>query len=100
MPSAEPIVPSMRRRDLLYGYLGQRGTLNGYYNFGPNAETYGKLNPDEGRARTLAQGKKIHGAPYETELDHSFSVAWHRTRYSKVVTAIHARVLAAPGGRT
>jgi monoamine oxidase len=66
-----------------YGYLGQRGTLIGYYNFGANAETYGKLTPDERRARAVAQGKKIHGSPYETELNHSFSVAWHRTRYSQ-----------------
>ncbi|MGI9098069.1 MAG: flavin monoamine oxidase family protein [Solirubrobacteraceae bacterium] len=58
-----------------YGYLGQRGTLLGYYNFGPDAETYGKLTPDLRRARAVAQGKKIHGDPYETELDHSFSVA-------------------------
>ena len=34
-------------------------------------------------ARAVAQGKKIHGDSYATELDHSFSVAWHRTRYSQ-----------------
>jgi len=66
-----------------YGYLGSRGTLIGYYNFGANAETYSKLTPGERRARAVAQGKKIHGDPYATELDHSFSVAWHRTRYSQ-----------------
>jgi monoamine oxidase len=66
-----------------YGYLGARGTLIGYYNFGPDAEHYGKLAPEERHARAVAQGKKIHGDPYETELDNSFSVAWHRTRYSQ-----------------
>jgi monoamine oxidase len=34
-------------------------------------------------ARAIAQGKKIHGDPYETELAASFSVAWHRVRYSE-----------------
>ncbi len=66
-----------------YGYLGRRGTVIGYYNFGANAETYSRLTPEERRARAVAQGKKIHGDPYETELDSHFSVAWHRTRYSQ-----------------
>jgi monoamine oxidase len=46
-----------------YGYLGRRGTLIGYYNFGPNAEACGKLTPAERRARAVAQGRKIHGPP-------------------------------------
>ena len=29
----------------------------------------------------MAQGAKIHGGVYRTELATSFSVAWHRTRY-------------------
>jgi monoamine oxidase len=66
-----------------YGYLGERGTLIGYYNFGPNAVAYGDLPPAGRAARAVAQGRKIHGAPYETELASAFSVAWHRIRYSE-----------------
>jgi monoamine oxidase len=66
-----------------YGYLGRRGTLLGYYTFGAEAEMWGRLTPDQRRAHAVAQGKKIHGDPYETELDHAFSVSWHRTRYSQ-----------------
>ena len=29
----------------------------------------------------MGRGVKIHGAKYRTELDHAFSVAWHRTPY-------------------
>ncbi len=66
-----------------YGYLGDRGLVVGYYNFGANALTYGDL-PLAGRLeRAVAQGRKIHGAAYADELRTSFSVAWQKIRYSE-----------------
>ncbi|WP_282699900.1 flavin monoamine oxidase family protein [Streptomyces sp. CC219B] len=62
-----------------YGHLGRRGTLIGYYNFGANALAYSALPHDERLKRALSRGVRIHGDKYRTELDHSFSVAWHRT---------------------
>ncbi|MDW5594794.1 flavin monoamine oxidase family protein [Conexibacter stalactiti] len=66
-----------------YGYLGERGTIVGYYNFGANAVAYGDLPPEGRLARAVAQGKKIHGDSYERELASSFSVAWQKIRYSE-----------------
>lgn len=57
--------------------------LVGYYNSGANARTYGALTPAERQARAVAQGVRIHGEKYRTELENSFSVAWERTRYSE-----------------
>jgi monoamine oxidase len=64
-----------------YGYHGRRGLIVGYYNTGANARLYGALTPAEREARAVAQGMKIHGARYRSELASSFSVAWHRTPY-------------------
>jgi monoamine oxidase len=66
-----------------YGYLGDRGTIVGYYNFGANAVSYGDLSPAARAARAVAQGRKIHGDPYADELRSSFSVAWQKIRYSE-----------------
>jgi monoamine oxidase len=65
------------------GYLGRRGVIVGYYNFGANAIAYGDLSPAEREARAIAQGRKIHGDAYADELAASFSVAWQRVRYSE-----------------
>ncbi|NGN63089.1 NAD(P)-binding protein [Streptomyces sp. A7024] len=62
-----------------YGYHGRRGTLIGYYNFGADAVSYGKLPHRERLERALRRGERIHGAKYRAELAESFSVAWHRT---------------------
>lgn len=64
-----------------YGYQGRRGTLIGYYNFGANAVSYGDLPHAQREARAVAQGVKIHGSKYRSELASSFSVAWHRTPF-------------------
>jgi monoamine oxidase len=60
-----------------YGYHQQRGLIVGYYNTGNNARTYGALSPADREARAVAQGVKIHGEKYRSELASSFSVAWH-----------------------
>jgi monoamine oxidase len=62
-----------------HGFHGPRGVLIGYYNTGEDAVAYGRLTPPQREARAVAQGVKIHGAKYRTELASSFSVAWHRT---------------------
>lgn len=63
------------------GYHSERGILVGYYNTGDNAVTYGAMNHAAREARALAQGVKIHGPKYRTELARSFSIAWHRVPY-------------------
>ncbi|MFF0071489.1 flavin monoamine oxidase family protein [Streptomyces sp. NPDC005494] len=64
-----------------YGHLGERGTLIGYYNTGSNADAYAALPPREREARAVAQGVKIHGDKYRTELATSFSHHWRQTPY-------------------
>jgi monoamine oxidase len=66
-----------------YGYLGDRGVIVGYYNFGANALSYGDMAPAAREARAVAQGRKIHGDPYADELRSSFSVAWQKVRYTE-----------------
>jgi monoamine oxidase len=66
-----------------YGYLGQKGVLIGYYNFGGSSDAYGALSPAEREARALAQGAKIHGQVYVDEFETSFSNDWRKTRYSE-----------------
>ncbi len=60
------------------GYLGDRGVVVGYYNLGPDADTYGALPPAGRITRAVEQGVKIHGEVYRTQLRSGFSVAWHR----------------------
>jgi monoamine oxidase len=66
-----------------HGYLGRRGVVVGYYNFGPNAVLYGDAPHEERLRMALDQGRKVHGPAYADELESSFSVAWQRTRYSE-----------------
>ena len=66
-----------------YGYLGERGVVVGYYNFGANAVSYGDSPLPERLSRAIAQGRKIHGDAYANELRSSFSVAWQKVRYSE-----------------
>jgi monoamine oxidase len=63
-------------------YLSRKGTLVGYYNFGGKAEKVGNLSLAEREKLALAQGSKIH-PQYEKEFETSFSLAWHKTRYSQ-----------------
>jgi monoamine oxidase len=64
-----------------YGFHGKRGLIVGYYNTGANARAYSVLSPADREARAIAQGVKIHGEKYRTELAASFSQAWDRARY-------------------
>ena len=64
-----------------YGYGEKKGLVVGYYNTGNAARTYAALSPRDREARAVAQGVKIHGEQYRTELEQSFSIAWHRVPY-------------------
>ncbi|MFD5058591.1 flavin monoamine oxidase family protein [Streptomyces sp. NPDC058394] len=64
-----------------YGHNGARGTLIGYYNYGAQADAYAALTPSGREARAVAQGVKIHGEKYRTELASSFSHHWRQTPY-------------------
>lgn len=64
------------------GFLGQKGVLVGYYNFGTDAETFGALPPAERTARALTEGVKIH-PQYRAEYENAFSIAWERVPYTK-----------------
>jgi monoamine oxidase len=64
-----------------YGYHGGRGVIVGYYNTGKHSDVYTRLSPAEREARAVAQGIKIHGDRYRTQLASSFSVAWTRERW-------------------
>lgn len=66
-----------------YGYLGDRGLVVGYYNFGASAVSYGDSPLPERLSRAIAQGRKIHGDAYANELRTSFSVAWQKIPYSE-----------------
>lgn len=61
-----------------HGFHSQRGVVVGYYNTDEKADAYAALRPGEREARALAQGMKVHGPKYRTELLTSFSVAWTR----------------------
>jgi len=59
-----------------YGFHGERGVIIGYYNTGANADLYGQMTPAAREARAVAQGEKIYGSKYRTELASSFSQSW------------------------
>ncbi|PZT77876.1 amino acid oxidase [Streptomyces sp. AC1-42W] len=64
-----------------YGYHGDRGLLIGYYHALEPAAVYGRLPHTDRERRAVAEGVKIHGEKYRSELASSFSVAWHRTPF-------------------
>ena len=64
-----------------WGYLSQKGILLGYYHYGDNALEMGNLSPAAREVRTLEEGRKIH-PQYDDTFETSFSVAWHKIKYS------------------
>jgi monoamine oxidase len=63
------------------GFLSSKGILVGYYNFAGEAFQLGNLSLAAREAHALKQGRKIH-PQYDETFEASFSVSWHRVRYS------------------
>lgn len=63
-------------------FLAQKGVLVGYYNFGQNAVDLGSRSLAQRQSHALAQGGKIH-KQYADEFETSFSLAWHKIKYSQ-----------------
>ncbi|HXF60051.1 MAG TPA: FAD-dependent oxidoreductase [Caldilineaceae bacterium] len=64
-----------------YGFLGPKGVLQGYYNFGKEAIEVSNLSPQARIDLALEFGSKIH-PQYRDTFETGFSVAWHRVPYS------------------
>lgn len=62
-------------------YLGKKGVLIGYYNFNEKAKATGDLSYPEREKLALQKGSLIH-PQYPKEFERSFSVSWHKTKYS------------------
>lgn len=62
-------------------YQSRKGVLIGYYNFGEKAEQLGNMSHKEREQTALSKGELIH-PQYENEFENSFSVSWHKTRFS------------------
>jgi monoamine oxidase len=63
------------------GWLGNKGVLLGYYNFGGPAAKISAKTPAERAAIAVAFGNKVM-PQYAENYEKSFSVAWHRVQYS------------------
>ncbi len=66
----------------MYGFLTEKGVIQGYYNFGTQATQVGDLEPKARTDLALEGGAKIHGSTYIDEFETGFSVSWDRVRYS------------------
>ena len=62
-------------------YLGSKGILIGYYNFNEKAKRTGELSYAQREQLALEKGSLIH-PQYKSSFEHSFSVSWHKTKYS------------------
>ncbi|MBE9660312.1 flavin monoamine oxidase family protein [Mucilaginibacter myungsuensis] len=64
-----------------YDYLSKKGILIGYYNFNDKAKRTGELSYAEREKLALEKGRLVH-PQYDKEFEKSFSVTWHKTKYS------------------
>jgi monoamine oxidase len=64
-----------------YDYLSGKGVLIGYYNFNEKAVATGNLSYRDREKLALDKGSLIH-PQYRQEFETSFSVSWHKTKYS------------------
>lgn len=65
-----------------YGWQGQKGVVQGYYNFGSTAIEVSAMSPQERTQYALENGAKVHGDVYKETFESSFSVAWHLVPYN------------------
>jgi monoamine oxidase len=72
------------------GYLSNKGLLLGYYNFNDKARIVGEMSNADREKLAYEKGMLIH-PQYEKEYDKkSFSVSWHKTKYSLGGWAIYS----------
>jgi monoamine oxidase len=72
------------------GYLSNKGLLLGYYNFNDRAKIVGEMSYADREKLAYEKGVIIH-PQYEKEYDKkSFSVSWHKTKYSMGGWAIYS----------
>lgn len=65
------------------GFNGRRGVVIGYYNYFEQSDSFAALTPRERERHALEQGVRIHGNPYRSEFEMSFSVHWQRAEFSE-----------------
>ena len=63
------------------GWMGQKGVILGYYQFGANAAKISAKTPAERAAFAVAFGQKVM-PQYAENFEKAFSVAWHRVKYN------------------
>jgi monoamine oxidase len=63
-----------------YGFFGQKGVLQAYYNFGRDAIQVSNLSMQGRIDVAMEHGSKIH-PQYRDTFENAFSVAWHRFPY-------------------
>jgi monoamine oxidase len=63
------------------GWLGQKGVLLGYYNFGGNAAKVSALSLEGRKQLALAAGSKTF-PEYAANCESAFSIAWHRVPFN------------------
>ncbi len=72
-----------------YDYLSQKGILLGYYNFNEKAKRTGELSYLQRQELALEKGSMVH-PQYRAEFEKSFSVSWHKTKYSMGGWAVYS----------
>ena len=63
------------------GWLGNKGVLLGYYQFGANAAKISGMSLAERQAFAVAEGQKVF-PQYAESTESAFSIAWHRVQYN------------------
>jgi monoamine oxidase len=63
------------------GWLGRKGVILGYYQFGANAAKISAKSLADRQAFAAAQGQKVF-PQYAENVESSFSIAWHRVQYN------------------
>jgi monoamine oxidase len=63
------------------GWLGNKGVLLGYYQFGANAAKISAKSLADRQAFAVAEGQKVF-PQYAENAESAFSIAWHRVQYN------------------
>ena len=63
------------------GWMGEKGVLLGYYQFGANAAKISALGLKDREAFAVAAGQKVF-PQYAANTEKSFSIAWHRVPFN------------------